>query len=244
MIELRHPVRTAENTQAAYDALYRQAEITQHWDSFFTWILDLLPLRADKKLLDVSCGTGRSLHLAAARNVQAVGVDFSLVAVQAAQREGIAWVANGEQLPLADQSFDYVLNLGSLEHFEDMESGVQEMARVLKPDGVCCIMVPNTYGLLWTIWHARHTGDVFDDGQPLQRYGTRKQWQRLLEANGLLVQRTLSYEMPPPRTAWQWWSYLRRPKVRMMKYLLWRYVPLNLASMFVFLCGRNPETLR
>ncbi len=241
MIELRHPVPDASNTQDSYDALYQQADVTQHWESFFNWILDLLQPWSGARLLDVSCGTGRLLHLAERRGMQAVGVDFSLVAVRVARSQGIAWVGNGEQLPLADQTYDYVVNLGSLEHFEHMGPGVHEMARVLKPDGLCCVLVPNTFGLLWTIWHARHTGEVFDDGQPLQRYGTRMQWQRLLEAHGLRVERTVAYELPPPHTLGHWLTYLRRPKVRLLKLLLWRVVPLNLASMFVFLCRRDPE---
>lgn len=241
MIELRH--RSVDDihttTQLLYDQLYRHASVKQHWDSFYEWIIALLRPQYGAKLLDVSCGTGQLLKVARKAQLQAIGIDFSTVAVRRAQMHGTAWVANGECLPVADQSFDYVLNLGSLEHFENMTMGVQEMARVLKPDGTACILVPNTFGLFWTIWHAKNTGDIFDDGQPLQRYGTHQQWRKLLEQNGLVVRQTVAYELPPPRTLAQLVFYLRHPKVHMTKLLLWRFVPINLASMFVFLCGRK-----
>lgn len=241
MIELRRPVVDTHDTQTAYDALYSDVAVTQHWDSYFEWILELLQPRAGQSLLDVSCGTGLLLDAARTAGLHSVGVDFSRVAVQEAQNHGTAFVGNSEQLPLPTASFDYVVNLGSLEHFEDMASGVREMARVLKPDGTCCVLVPNTYGLLWTIWHAMNTGDVFADDQPLQRYGTRMQWQRLLEGNGLHVDRTVAYELPPPRKLWQWAYYLRHPKIHMTKLLLWRFIPINLASILVFVCSRKTD---
>jgi SAM-dependent methyltransferase len=241
MIELRHAstADTTTTTQTAYDQLYSHAGVIQHWDSFYEWIVALLNPEHGARLLDISCGTGQLLKAARRAHLQAIGIDFSAVAVHQAQVHGTAWIANGEQLPIADQSFDYVLNLGSLEHFEDMASGVREMARVLKRDGICCILVPNTFGLLWTIWHAKNTGNVFDDGQPLQRYGTHQQWKQLFETNGLVVRRTVAYELPPPRTPGQLAFYLRHPKVHMTKLLLWRVIPINLASMFVFFCGRK-----
>jgi len=241
MIELRRPVAHAADTQSAYDALYSDVAVTQHWDSYFEWILELLRPQPGQSLIDVSCGTGLLLDAARAAGLRAYGVDFSRVAVREAQQHGTAFVANSEQLALQSASFDYVVNLGSLEHFEDMPSGVREMARILKPDGTCCVLVPNTFGLLWTIWHAKNTGDVFSDDQPLQRYGSRMQWQRLLEENGLRVERTVAYELPPPRKLWQWAYYLRHPKIHMTKLLLWRFVPLNLASILVFVCSRKSE---
>lgn len=240
MLEIRHP----SNTQEAYDTLYDTETITQHWDSFFEWILKLLRPRPGALLVDICCGTGSLLRLARKKyHLQAMGVDFSMVAVQKAQQQGAAWVANGENLPIASNSFDYVVNLGSLEHFENMAYGVQEMARILKPDGTCCILVPNTFGLFWTIWHAKNTGEVFDDGQPIQRYGTLQQWKSLFEENGLRVQQIYPYELPPPGTPRQLAHYLRHPKMYMIKLLFWKVIPLTLSSMFVYLCSRNPQSL-
>lgn len=240
MIEIRRETQGADDTQSAYDVLYSDVAVMQHWDTFFEWVLKKLKPTPGSTLLDVCCGTGFLMRSADAYKLNSVGVDFSRVAVEEAAHYGSALVGNCEKLPLPDCSFDYIANLGSLEHFEDMATGVKEMARVLKPSGTAFILVPNTYGLLWTIWHAKNTGDVFVDHQPLQRYGSRMQWQRLLEENGLKVERVIGYELPPPKTLRQWWTYLRHPKIPMTKLLLWRFIPVNLSSNLVFFCRRDP----
>jgi ubiquinone/menaquinone biosynthesis C-methylase UbiE len=240
MIELRHPVGEAATNRAAYDLIYRNETMLLQHDSFFAWAIELLNPRPGGLLLDVCCGTGQSLAVARQYGLRSVGIDFSHVAVQHAARRSSAAVADAEILPLASASVDHILNLGSLEHLEHMACCVREMARVLKPDGTCCIMVPNTFGLFWTIWYAEMTGEVFDDGQPLQRYGTAQQWRRLLETNGLHVVEALPYELPPPRTWQQWATYLRKPKRYWPKLLSKYYLSVNLASMLVFRCAHPP----
>ncbi|NJO06328.1 MAG: class I SAM-dependent methyltransferase [Chloroflexaceae bacterium] len=159
MIEIRH----TEEMRMSYDTIYSRDAMPQHWDTFFEWIIELLEPQTGRRLLDVCCGEGQSLRVAPRYGLQAVGVDFSQVAIREAAHNGagVAWVGDAQRLPCADASFDYVINLGSLEHLEDMAQGVREMARVLKPDGRCCIMVPNTFGYFWTIWYAGLTGEVF-----------------------------------------------------------------------------------
>lgn len=51
-------------------------------------------------------------------------------------------IADGTQLPYADNSFDLIWSLSSIEHFGGHEAAAKavcEMARVLKPNGVACI---------------------------------------------------------------------------------------------------------
>lgn len=236
MIELRH----TDETRAAYDDVYAGGEMPQHWLSYYRWILRQIAPRPGARLLDVCCGNGQLMQVARTAGLDAAGVDFSQVAVGNASAYGPAWVGDGQSLPVPSRAFDYVVNLGSLEHFEDMAAGVREMTRVLKDNGTCCILVPNTFGLLWTITHARKTGEVFDDlVQPLQRYASLEQWRRLLEANGLVVQRVVGYELPPPETFDQVLAYIRRPRLYLLKWLLWPFVPITLASMFVFICKKR-----
>ena len=235
MIEIQHTEHDSRALRLAYDTFYRHTT-TEHDQSYYRWILDHLQPRAGSTMLDICCGTGKLAELARARNVDAAGIDFSFVALQ--QAHAPVAVSDAEQLPFLDAAFDYVVNLGSLEHLADMEAGVAEMTRVLKPGGVCCVLVPNTFGLLWTIRRAKQIGDIDDDGQPLQRYGTRLQWQAILERGGLQVQHVIGYELPPPRTLQQWVTYVRNPWYRLFPLMLWRFVPVNLASMLVYFCTR------
>lgn len=238
MIEIRHTEKSNAALRSAYDELYRQGS-TEHLRSYYRWILKQLAPCPGSRLLDVACGTGALVDEARRQGLQASGVDFSAVALRSYPAPLAA--ADAAALPFADASFDYVVNLGSLEHLVDMEQGVREMARVLHPAGSCCVLVPNTFGLFWTIRHALCTGDIADDGQPLQRYATRRQWERVLEGNGLRVERVIGYELPPPETLRQWLRYARTFRNRFLPALLGPHIPVNLASMLVFLC-RKAET--
>lgn len=51
-------------------------------------------------------------------------------------------VASGATLPLADESFDVVLCLETIEHVRDARSLGAEIMRVLKPGGLCVVTTP------------------------------------------------------------------------------------------------------
>lgn len=247
MIEVRH-VPDAQ-ARAAYDALYGEAGI-QNLVGHLDWLLDHLDPGPGLSLLDVACGDGTLVRLARERGFLAQGVDLSQVALSMAGPplpSGSLIAADGVALPFPEHSFDRLTSVGSLEHYADMLGGLREMARVLKQDGMALILVPNSFGLRWNVLHVWRTGDVHDDGQPIQRYGTRRQWQRLIEAAGLEVLRCLGSEgtegarLGPRDLA----GLLRHPS-RLLGHLAGR-LPVDLASMLVFLCrpattkGAGPE---
>ena len=241
MLEIRkQPAEEDDWTRRAYDEIYRKAGIRQ-LDSFYQWILSLLQPVPGRRLLDVSCGQGVLVQMARQAGLEAHGLDLSEMAVRIAQEEegGRALVVgNGERLPYPDGIFDYVTNIGSLEHFLDMAAGIREMVRVLTPDGLACILLPNTYSLLGNVWSAFRKGMTLDDGQPLQRYAARREWQALLEASGFRVERVVKYEREWPRSLADVRWYLGHPRP-LIHLLLTPFIPLNLASCFVYLCYRQ-----
>ncbi|MBI3943539.1 MAG: class I SAM-dependent methyltransferase [Chloroflexi bacterium] len=240
MIEFR---RAPGHLRTWYNQIYTDRGIRQ-MDSFFLWVLEVLDARQGERLLDVSCGEGQLIQLARARSINAMGVDISdaavKIAAQHARGAGVM-VGSAEEIPLADSSFDLITNIGSLEHYESMATGAKEMARVLRPGGRAAIYVPNTFGLRWNVMHAWRTGDVADDGfQPLQRYGSRVFWTNLLMGAGLQVAQTLGYEHETarPRTWQDVKLYLNRPKQIRTALLIAPWIPVNMASNFLFLCRR------
>ncbi|MFZ4661592.1 MAG: class I SAM-dependent methyltransferase [Caldilineaceae bacterium] len=244
MIEIRHrAIRQGQSTQAAYDDLYEARDLLMR-DSFYLWLIELMAPQPGEFLLDVACGQGRLIQLAAAQGLNVAGIDFSAVGMQTnAQRAPKAkWLlGDGEALPLADASVDCLLNIGSLEHYQQPWQGVREMARILKPGGRAGILVPNAYGFLGNIQHVWSTGEIFDDGQPLQRYATRRTWETLLERGGLQVERLVPYsEVNWPRTPQDWLWLARRPQ-KIMRAALARFIPPNFANQLVFLCRRAPQ---
>ncbi len=230
-----------DKVRRAYDTLYEQESLAQ-FESFYLWLFDQLRLPKSGTLLDVSCGSGEVIRLAAQRGLRATGIDISEVVARKAQSnappQASVSVSNGERLPFPDGCFDFVTNIGSLEHFVEPAQGAREMARVLRPGGEAFVLLPNTFSVM-NIWIALRQGRTSADPfQPIQRYGARADWVHLLEANGLAVRHTLKYERVWPRNRADWGFYLRRPK-EALHLLAVPFVPLNLAWCFLFTCERR-----
>lgn len=240
LIELRaRSIASSRDSSLAYDRLHAAGQLRQR-DSFYRWLLRLLRARPGQTLLDVSCGQGSLLLFAARQGLRAVGCDLSPVAVMATTRQSrgtAGTIADAEQLPYAPATFDYVTNIGSLEHYSHPHWAVREIARVLRPNGKALILTPNTFGLLSNILYAWRHGDVYDDGQPIQRYGTNAQWRRLLELNGLKVGRAIRYERAWPRTFQDLFWYILHPH-RVVRVALSAAIPVNLSSFLVYLCSK------
>lgn len=115
-------------------------------------LLACAALAPGEQVLDVACGTGL-VAFAAADSVgpsgRVSGIDLSGQMVDAAQRRarslGLANVdfarMDAENLALPDASFDVVLCALGLMYMPDPERAVQEMRRVMRPDGRVVIAV-------------------------------------------------------------------------------------------------------
>lgn len=240
-LDIRFEIRIASPdagwTRDAYNTIYEHEGIRQI-DSYYRWLLRLLAPVPGRRLLDVACGEGtlpnfaRQLH-----SLEAYGSDLSAAGLRVAQNEGGAGfiASSGEGLPFADASFDYVTCIGSLEHFLDMRAGVAEMARVLRPNGLALILVPNTYSLTNNILNALKRGISTIDNQPLQRYAARAEWAMLLEAGGLRVERTVKLERVAPDNFGDFLYYTRHWR-DLVRVAITPVLPTNLATCFVYLC--------
>ena len=92
------------------------------------------------RLLDVGCGTGHHLAELRQRGFEVAGVDGSadmLRYAQALNPTADLRQADVESLPFPDASFDLVVCIEVLRYLPDASRCLQEMARVLKPGGVC-----------------------------------------------------------------------------------------------------------
>ena len=95
-------------------------------------------------VLDVATGSG-DLALAIERGVpgtQVVGADFCRPMLEVARRKGMKKLveADGMNLPLASAAFDLVTAAFGLRNMASWETGLREMARILKPGGHLLIL--------------------------------------------------------------------------------------------------------
>ncbi|MGB5261658.1 MAG: class I SAM-dependent methyltransferase [Gammaproteobacteria bacterium] len=152
------------------------------------------------QVLDIACGTGNWLMAACERGAIPAGIDLSPKAIDICKHnmpDGEFVSGPAESLPFADNSYDVVTCLGSLEHFLDPVAAVCEMVRVAKNDAAFIILVPNS-GFL-----TRRLGLYRGTYQTAAKEEVRSldEWQQIFAAGGL---RTLRRWKDLHVLSWPW----------------------------------------
>ncbi|SVA74837.1 uncharacterized protein METZ01_LOCUS127691 [marine metagenome] len=128
-----------------YDFLNRLLSVGQ--DKYWRQrAIDLLDPIGNERILDVATGTGDMVIEVAKRNlsVQIFGIDFSQrmldlgrikIARNGYNQAVSLQIGSGECLPFADEIFDGVICAFGIRNFADVQLGLREFFRVLKPGG-------------------------------------------------------------------------------------------------------------
>ncbi len=102
-------------------------------------------------ILDLGCGTGRTIRLLSGLGYEFVGIDISKKMLQIAKgfEQNSYVLADIRHLPFLDSTFDTAFSLhGGLAHlktFDEKLRAVREISRVLRPGGLVFIDVPSPY---------------------------------------------------------------------------------------------------
>jgi ubiquinone/menaquinone biosynthesis C-methylase UbiE len=92
-------------------------------------------------VLDIGCGPGTAVRRAARRGATAVGVDPARAMLRVARfltrtsSQARFVEGSAEALPVPDASVSVVWSIASVHHWKDLEAGLRESRRVLKPGG-------------------------------------------------------------------------------------------------------------
>ncbi|MEI8000759.1 MAG: class I SAM-dependent methyltransferase [Actinomycetes bacterium] len=119
------------------------------WQQYFTdgadpeYVEQILPLATEHlagagRILDLGCGEGQLARHAMGPGVTVVGLDASAAQVAVArERAGGPVYARGSALalPFAPATFDAVAACLVMEHVEDLDGAIGEIARILRPGG-------------------------------------------------------------------------------------------------------------
>lgn len=116
-----------------------------------------------KKTLEIGVGLGADHQKLAEHGAILSGIDLTPRAINHTKRRfelmGLnsdLQIADAENLPFEDNSFDAVYSWGVLHHSPDTQKAVNEVYRVLKPGGLAKIMIYNKYSLIGYMLWARY----------------------------------------------------------------------------------------
>jgi SAM-dependent methyltransferase/GT2 family glycosyltransferase len=127
----------------------------------------VLAQKSSGRLLDIGCASGTLLWLAKEKGFQVSGVEVGKESVAFARNvlglDVFCGQLSGARFPAA--SFDVVTMFHSLEHVPEPLPVVREIARILAPDGVFIVVVPN-----FAAWSSEHDGAHWKWLQPQNHY--------------------------------------------------------------------------
>jgi SAM-dependent methyltransferase len=158
-------------------------------------VLSFLEGRNGGTLLDAGCGPAVMTDVLLARGFEYHGIDRSEAMIAAARsrfpEDGRTefQVADILDLPFERDSFDVVLSLGVLEYVSDVDRAMDEIARVLRADGVYVFSMLNRYSPYRTVERIFCT-----NGQPQCKNFSMRYADRLLGSHGLVRNESHYYD--------------------------------------------------
>lgn len=172
-----------------------------------------LPLKAGDHVLDLGCGEGRhaiNIYLQDAVTVLAIDLSYKDISVAREkflpfenkddlQRQLFFQVANGTQLPFADNTFDSIVCSEVLEHVENYLAILQEIRRILKPGGQLSVSVPRQWPekMCWWLSDAYHQVE----GGHIRIFNAKKLRQQVEDCGFLFSNQHWAHALHTP----YWW---------------------------------------
>jgi len=164
---------------------------------------------ANKKVLDLGCGSGVLSVVLAKNGADVTAADLTENATKMTKRNAELQQLNikvvrtdAENLAFANNSFDYVLSWGVLHHTENTEQAFNEVSRALKPNGTGLVMVYHkssifyyVKGLIWLLlkgkvfkgYSLKTVIDFYVDGY-FHRHFTKQELTESLSQANLITQ--------------------------------------------------------
>lgn len=153
-----------------------------------------LKLKPGSLVLDAGCGGGRHLRaLAKLPNLNIIGIDKNdsdlndaLIGLKnmsdGLSGDYLVSRADIKNLPFASASFDCVICSEVLEHIPDHENALNELVRILKPQGNLVVSVPRYFSekICWLISTAYYN----EEGGHIRIY-KKKKLQKMLASQGI-----------------------------------------------------------
>ena len=139
------------------------------YTKFYTWLQHTEPYifeiisqydLSNRRVCDAGCGQGPLSNFMQSMGAQVFSMDMSLesvrISLNGADELGLVLLglqADAENLPFPPASFDFVVSSGVLHHTPDTQQGIDEIYRILRPQGVAVVMLYRSGNPKW--WATR-----------------------------------------------------------------------------------------
>lgn len=114
-----------------------------------------------KRILDVGCGNGGFVYLCQKNGIDAHGTDIRENAVKQAAELGIKNISNKNFQQIESNSFDVISSIHVLEHLEDCREFLMEFSRILRPQGLVVVILPNYFSFTWRLKEKKYWNAPF-----------------------------------------------------------------------------------
>jgi SAM-dependent methyltransferase len=138
------------------------SKINKRYHQLIKNLCEKLNIKAKGFYLDAGCGNGS--HWKDADLEGLIGIDINYKALQVMHdRYPMIPLIEGDIccLPFASSSLDGIFALAVLEHLYYLEHAIDEIHRVLKPDGKLVVSIPTEGGYFWNIGRKLTTDRYF-----------------------------------------------------------------------------------
>lgn len=117
---------------------------SKQWDDWAGYIIQQF---SPTTLCDIGCAKGFLVYALRVRGIKAYGVDISEYALAKAPKKIRRFLfrvdLNHEKLPFPNGVFDTVTCLETIEHIQNVQHAINEIQRVLKPNGKVLLSTPH-----------------------------------------------------------------------------------------------------
>lgn len=130
----------SDTMMAGREAITHESD-RRRFSRYFEMMRPLIRSRRPVRYFDIGCGVGHSIALAAELGWEARGVELNEVAIATARANGRDVTRPGDRQRAG--AYDVVSMFETLEHITDPDPVLSDAARMLAPEGVIIITVPN-----------------------------------------------------------------------------------------------------
>jgi len=187
---------TAIYAQYSYHSETAWEVPTATWHSLRSWVRRMEPFRRANRWLDVGCGAGALLRVAAEQGWRVQGTELSTLAADRLRAEGFTvHVGFLGLLNIPPETFDVVTMIELIEHLPDPMGDLRTVHRLLRPGGALFLTTPNAGSL-----HCRWFGFRDTLGPPGHLWGfTTRAVRKMLYQTGFRPLRVWTDGLNPYR---------------------------------------------